>query len=181
MFRVVHLFPAKGAAASEPKSNQISLQSQEMFGIFSQNVWLQCKCCPLNKGSLARVWCRQTGRLSGTMLRMHTLWQDLVTDSSTSLPFIKLLLVPDILGRVAFFWPVCPMTPCLNRLMVGRGYKTTPNPLLAIFDPWGGFMPPRGGVIPPFGGVGLFPHRGGFIPPFQWFYPPFGGGGVSPF
>ena len=89
----------------------------------------------------------------------------------------------------------------------GRGYKTTPKwgikppptPFLAIFDPWGGFMPPGGGFIPPFAGVGLSPHRGGFIPrfghwggfitPLGWFYPPFlvilspywpgGGGGVG--
>ena len=75
--------------------------------------------------------------------------------------------------------------------MNGRGYKTTPKwgikppptPFLAIFDPWGGFMPPWGGFIPPFAGVGLSPQRGGFIPPFGhwggfitplgWFYPPF--------
>ena len=88
----------------------------------------------------------------------------------------------------------------------GRGYKTTPKwgikppptPFLAIFDPWGGFMPPGGGFIPPFAGVGLSPHRGGFIPrfghwggfitPLGWFYPPFlvilspywpGGGGLA--
>ena len=89
---------------------------------------------------------------------------------------------------------------------IGRGYKTTPKwgikppptPFLAIFDPWGGFMPPWGGFIPPFAGVGLSPHRGGFIPlfghwggfitPLGWFYPPFlvilspywpGGGGLA--
>ena len=73
----------------------------------------------------------------------------------------------------------------------GRGYKTTPKwgikppptPFLAIFDPWGGFMPPGGGFIPPFAGVVLSPQRGGFIPPFGhwggfitplgWFYPLF--------
>ena len=57
----------------------------------------------------------------------------------------------------------------------GRGYKITPKwgikppptPVLAIFDPWGGF-------IPPYGGVGLSPHRGGFIPAKGWFYPPKG-------
>ena len=96
-----------------------------------------------------------------------------------------------------FFWYI---------LAGGRGYKTTPKwgikppptPFLAIFDPWGGFMPPGGGFIPPFAGVGLSPHRGGFIPrfghwggfitPLGWFYPPFlvilspywpGGGGLA--
>ena len=67
-------------------------------------------------------------------------------------------------------------------LLSGRGYKTTPQlgikppptPVLAIFDPWGGFMPPGGGFIPPYGGVGLSPHRGGFIPAKGWFYPPKG-------
>ena len=64
--------------------------------------------------------------------------------------------------------------------MNGRGYKTASKwrikplqtPVLAIFDPWGGFMPPRGGFIPPFGGVGLSSHRGGFIPTKGYFYPP---------
>ena len=52
-----------------------------------------------------------------------------------------------------------------HTLVCGRGYKTTPKwgikppptPFLAIFDPWGGFMPPGGGFIPPFAGVGLSP------------------------
>ena len=84
------------------------------------------------------------------------------------------------------------LTPYLRLIaQSGRGYKTTPKwgikppptPFLAIFDPWGGFMPPWGGFIPPFAGVGLSPQRGGFIPPFGhwggfitplgWFYPPF--------
>ena len=71
------------------------------------------------------------------------------------------------------------------------GIKPPPTPVLAIFDPWGGFMPPGGGFIPPFGGVGLSPHRGGFIPAKGWFYPPkgvvlsphwviWGGGGIAP-
>ena len=76
----------------------------------------------------------------------------------------------------------------------GHGYKTSPKwgikppptPFLAIFDPWGRFMPPRGALIPSFsGGVCLLkgvvlspqrgcfsPQRGGFIPPTGWFYPP---------
>ena len=55
------------------------------------------------------------------------------------------------------------------------GIKPPPTPFLAIFDPWGGFMPPGGSFIPPFGGrAGLFPQRGGFIPPFGPCYHPFG-------
>ena len=57
----------------------------------------------------------------------------------------------------------CPPPP--PRLVVG--IKTTPKwgikppliPFLAIFHPWGGF-------IPPFAGVGLSPQRGAFILPF---------------
>ena len=74
-------------------------------------------------------------------------------------------------------------------MQVGRGYKTTPKwgitppptPVLAIFDPWGGFMPPGGGFIPPLGGVGLSP--GGLIPAKGRFNPPIGslGGGYCPF
>ena len=55
------------------------------------------------------------------------------------------------------------------------GIKPPPTPFLAIFDPWGGFMPPRGGFIPTFAKVVLSAYRGGFIPLFgHW-----GGGGLS--
>ena len=58
-----------------------------------------------------------------------------------------------------------PSRPAPAPPRTGRGYKTTPKwgikppptPFLAIFDPWGGFMPPGGGFIPPFAGVGLSP------------------------
>ena len=70
----------------------------------------------------------------------------------------------------------------MNVLLLVVGMKPPPTPVLAIFDPWGGFMPPGGGFIPPFGGVGLSPHRGGLSPQRGWFYPPmgsFGGGGFA--
>ena len=107
-------------------------------------------------------------------------------------------------------WVHAPHTPCAHpcpqfrvsdvrrwaRRQLGTvvvGIKPPPTPFLAIFDPWGGFMPP-------FAGVGLSPQSGGFIPPFGhlegggvitplgWFYPPFlvilspywPGGGVGP-
>ena len=49
------------------------------------------------------------------------------------------------------------------------GIKPPPTPVLAIFDPWGGFMPPGGGFIPPLGhgGAGLLPLWGGFVPAFR--------------
>ena len=89
----------------------------------------------------------------------------------------RLLLLSSLHMILCIHLYLCPYAS-----LFGRGYKTTPKwgikppptPGLAIFDPWGGFMPPGGGFIPPFGGVGLSPHRGGFIPAKGWFYPPKG-------
>ena len=97
------------------------------------------------------------------------------------------------------------MTPTTNgkphptpRCQSGREYKTTPKwgikppptAFLAIFHPWGGFMPLGGDFVPSWGG-GVIPSKGwfypckgvGFSPPRGWFYPPIGsfwGGGVYP-
>ena len=53
---------------------------------------------------------------------------------------------------------------CGSKTTPKWGIKPPPTPFLAIFDPWGGFMPPRGGFIPLFAGVGLSPHRGVLSP-----------------
>ena len=122
------------------------------------------------------------------------------------LSIISLWCTRDSSGFWVFRQAQAPKSLVCEFCISGRGYKTTPKwgikppptPFLAIFDPWGGFMPPGGGFIPPFAGVGLSPQRGGFIPrfghwggfitPLGWFYPPFlvilspywpGGGGVG--
>ena len=117
-------------------------------------------------------------------------------------------LVRQLLGTAnAQAAPAATSTAPVHQRWGGRGDKTTPKwgikppptPFLAIFDPWGGFMPPGGGggVIPPFRGGGFIPSKGWFYPhkrgwfysfigslggdvtPFGWFYPPFSVG-LSP-
>ena len=57
------------------------------------------------------------------------------------------------------------------------GIKPPPNPLLAIFDPWGGFVPPGGGLILAKGW--FYPPKGVVLSP-HWVISG-GGGGYCPF